>query len=152
VVDAHGRPKQAWYAVRRACAPAALALSDEGVNGLAIHVINDGPEPLAGTLELTLWRGGEANVGRGSRAVEVPAHGALELPATDLFESWLDLTWAYRFGPPVAQVIHAQLGERDAFFFPDGLPATREPSVGLVARASGDVLEVTAARFAQSVT
>jgi beta-mannosidase len=152
VIDAHGRPKSAYYGVRRACTPVALAITDEGTNGLAIHAINDGPTPLAGPLELTLWRGGEINVGRGATAIEVPAHGAIEIAASTLFDSWLDLSWAYRFGPPVAGVIHATFAGRDAFCFPGGLPATREPSVGLTARATGDVLEISAARFAQSVT
>ena len=152
VIDAHGRPKSAYYGVRRACAPVALAITDEGTNGLAIHAINDTPAPVAGPLEVTLWRGGETNVGRGAVAIEVPAHSALELAASTLFDSWLDLSWAYRFGPPVARVIHATLAGRDAFYFPAGLPATREPSVGLTARATGTTLEVTAARFAQSVT
>ncbi len=34
VVDANGRPKQCWYAVRRALAPCALAITDEGVNAM----------------------------------------------------------------------------------------------------------------------
>jgi beta-mannosidase len=152
LIDASGRPKSAWYGVRRACAPVAVAMSDEGVNGAAVHVINDSPAPLAGTLELTLWRNGETNVGRGSLAIEVAPHDAVEIAAATLFESWLDLTWAYRFGPPVAQVLHATFGDRDAFLFPAGLPSSREPNVGLTARATGDVLEITTTRFAQSVT
>jgi beta-mannosidase len=152
IIDAHGRPKSAYHGVRRACAPIAVAMSDEGVNGVAVHVINDSPEPVAGTLELTMWRGGETNVGRGSLAIQVPPHDAIEVPAASLFESWIDLSWAYRFGPPVAQVLHATFADRDAFFFPAGLPSTREPNVGLTARAAGDMLEIATTRFAQSVS
>lgn len=156
VVDSAGAPKSAWYALRRALAPVALALTDEGVNGLALHVVNDRPAPLAGRLELTLWRSGETEVGRDSADVEVPAHGAIELAAASLFDSWLDLSWAYKFGPPVAHVIHARLVgsdvERDAFWFPAGMPSQREPNVGLTAVATGHLLEIRATRFAQSVT
>lgn len=156
VVDAAGVPKAAWYALRRALAPVALAITDEGVNGLAVHVVNDRPTALAGRLELTLWRAGDIEVGRAAREVAVPAHGAIELAAAALFESWLDLSWAYKFGPPVAHVIHARLVtsdiERDAFWFPAGLPSQREPNVGLTAVATDHILEVRATRFAQSVT
>jgi beta-mannosidase len=156
VVDAAGAPKACWYALRRALAPVALAFTDEGVNGLALHVVNDRPSELAGRLELALWRGGDTDVGRAATEVTVPAHGATELAAASLFPSWLDLSWAYRFGPPVAHVIHARLVsadvERDAFWFPAGLPSQREPNVGLAAIATGDALEVRATRFAQSVT
>ena len=151
LVDAHGQPKPCWYALRRALAPRALAITDEGCNGLAVHVVNDRPEPLAGTLELALWRGGDVQVGRGERAIEVPAHGALELAAASLFDHWLDLSGAYRFGPPVADVVHARLGELEAFWFPGGLPAAREPDVGLEIQPVAAGLEVRTRRFAQSV-
>ena len=162
VLDAAGLPKQAYFALGRALAPVALAFTDEGTNGLALHAVNDRPAPIAARIELALWRGGETEVGRAAREVVVPAHGALELNAAELFEHWIDLSWAYRFGPPVAQVIHARLVadgtdgeriERDAFWFPAGLTFAREPSVGLAASASAShVLEVRATRFAQTVT
>ena len=164
VIDAHGHPKSPYFALRRALASVALAFTDEGTNGLALHAVNDRPAPVAGRLEVVLWRGGETDVGRATRDIEVPAHGALELNAAELFEHWIDLSWAYRFGPPVAQVIHARLVadgmpagtaatiERDAFWFPAGLTGTREHSVGLTASATGNVVEVRAARFAQTVT
>ena len=149
----------------RAFAPGALLISDEGGNGLALHVCNDGPAPLAGTLELALFRQGEISVGRASRAVEVPARGALELPALAAFDAFLDLGYAYRFGPPphdlVAATLRGASGEvrARAFHFPVGLPAAREPDVGLTAEArldgadagAGAALVVRARRFAQSI-
>jgi beta-mannosidase len=151
IVDAHGAPKPCWYALRRALAPRALAISDEGTNGLAIHVVNDRPEPLAATLEVVLWRGGDVQVGRGERAIEVPGHGAIELAAASLFDHWLDLSAAHRFGPPIADVVHARLGELEAFWLPGGLPATREPDIGLEIQPVAAGLEIRTRRFAQAV-
>ncbi|MBV8762379.1 MAG: glycoside hydrolase family 2 protein [Deltaproteobacteria bacterium] len=172
VIDANGLPKQAYYALRRALDPIAIAFTDEGTNGLALHAVNDRPAPLAARIELALWRNGETDVGRTAREIELPAHGAVELNAAAQFEHWIDLSWAYRFGPPVAQVIHARLiaegrdgapgVERDAFWFPAGLAFAREASVGLTAsavasssespaRPASYVVELRAARFAQSV-
>src|SRR5262249_49186334 len=125
VVDAAGAPKAAWYALRRALAPLALAITDEGTNGLALHVVNDGDQPIGGKLEVVLWRAGEVEVGRGTRDLAVPAHAAIELAAAELFDGFLDLSFAYRFGPPVAHVVHARLlGDfvtPEAFWFPAGL-------------------------------
>src|SRR4029079_4580499 len=121
-------------------APVAVAISDEGVNGLAIHAFNDSPRDVAAAIELALYRNGEVEVIKASRAVSVPAHGALEIPATDFLEGFYDLSFAYRFGPPTADVVHVVLrdGERvvgDAFSFPAGMPAQRELDVGLAAQA-----------------
>jgi beta-mannosidase len=151
LVAADGTPKPCWWYVRRACAPRALAISDEGAAGLALHVVNDAAEPLAGTLELALWRGGDVPVGRAARAIEVAPRAALELAAVELFDHWEDLSWAYRFGPPVADLVHLRLGALEAFWFPGHLPAAREPDIGLaVAPANGGIV-LTATRFAQTI-
>jgi len=155
VVDARGIPKPAWYVLRRALAPVSVAFTDEGTNGLALHLTNDGNQPLDGKLELALWRG-DVSVGRAALDVAVPAHGARELAPASLFDGWFDLSYAYRFGPPVADVIHARLAGDfvpcEAFWFPAGLPATREPDVGLAAKQTGDWLVVSSRRAAQHVT
>ncbi|MBS0568136.1 MAG: glycoside hydrolase family 2 protein [Proteobacteria bacterium] len=163
VVDAHGDSKPCWYALRRALAPIAIALSDEGVNGLAVHVFNDAPLPLAARVELELYRSGDLPAGSGAADVRVPAHGAIELAATDLFEGFLDLSWAYRFGPPIADVVHAKLVAAgkpvaETFWFPAGLPVTRSYDVGLSAAVVAQdgceeyQLTVSTRAFARSVT
>jgi beta-mannosidase len=156
VVDANGAPKPAWYALRRALAPRALAITDEGVNGLAIHVINDGPVLLGGELTVALYRGGDVAVGKASTTVAATPHAAIEVAAGALFDGFLDISYAYRFGPPVAQIVHARLGELDAFWFPAGLPATREPDVGLAVTATADgdgaSLALSTRGFAQSIS
>ncbi|MCX5747430.1 MAG: glycoside hydrolase family 2 protein [Proteobacteria bacterium] len=160
VVDATGAPKPCWYALRRALAPIALAITDEGCNGLAIHVVNDGPHARAARLALTMYRAGEIQIGTGARAVVVPAHGALEIDAAALFDGFYDLSYAYRFGPPQAQVVHARLlADRadgtdevlaETFWFPShAMP--RELAVGLTATVEAGALVVATTRFAQFV-
>lgn len=161
VVDANGDPKPCWHPLKRALAPVALGLTDEGVNGLALHVCNDPATPLDACIEIDLYRDGEVRVGHAQTQVRVPAHGATTLSAAGLFDEWLDLSYAYRFGPPLADVIHAKLSAgdtflTDAFWFPAGLPGAREPDIGLSVETSprdnGDVLLRVATRcFAQSI-
>jgi beta-mannosidase len=163
VVDASGAPKAAFYSLKRALQPVTVHVSDEGGNGLALHVCNDGAEPLRGRLELTLFRGGEIRVDHGELPVDVAPRARLELPAAAAFEGLLDLSYAYRFGPPAYDVLVATLrtgaeaGERvtEAFHFPRGLPSARELDVGLTAEAAeheGDTrLVVRTRRFAQSI-
>ncbi|HSO36208.1 MAG TPA: hypothetical protein VLT33_26960 [Labilithrix sp.] len=160
VVGADGTPKSPWWTMRRACAPVAVHLSDEGGNGLYVHLVNDGPEAVDGELELSLFRAGEVAVGTAKRAVEIAHHSALSLAAASLFEGFLDLTHAYRFGPPTCDLVVAtlRLGATSlrAFHFPLGLPSTRELDLGLVAEArprpDGDLeLTLRTRRFAQSL-
>jgi beta-mannosidase len=147
--------------LKRALAPVSLAITDEGVNGLALHVCNDPATPLDARVEIDLYRNGEVPVGHAQIAVHVPAHGAIALSAASLFDEWLDLSHAYRFGPPLADVIHAKLfaGDAllsDAFWFPAGLPSARDIDTGLTATIEQDgrdalVLHLATCRFAQSI-
>jgi len=139
-VDAAGRPKSAWHYLRRALAPLAVSLSDEGGNGIAVHVANDRPTAFAGQLELALFRFGEVRVAGGARDISVAPRSALELNAAAFFDDFLDLSYAYRFGPPSHDVIVATLVDHGrqvgrGFHFVPGIPNSREMDVGLTAEA-----------------
>ena len=162
VVDALGRPKVAWHYLRRALAPIALGLSDEGGNGIAVHLINDRPEACDARIELALYRQGEIRTGQGERAVVIPGHSAVELPAAGLFDGFHDLSYAYRFGPAPHDLIAATLRHVDGsvlargFHFVGPLPSHREADVGLSATftlaADGRrAITVSTRRFAQTV-
>ncbi|MGH8126469.1 MAG: glycosyl hydrolase 2 galactose-binding domain-containing protein, partial [Rhodanobacteraceae bacterium] len=159
VVDAHGDPKPCWYALKRALAPVTIAFTDEGVNGLALHVSNEPAAALDAQLEVALYRNDDIPVGRGQTAVHVPAHRSATICATSLFDEWRDLAWAYRFGPPAVHVIHATLlsGDSalaDAFWFPAGLCFPRITDAGLAAELlpGQSVLRISTRRFAQTVS
>jgi beta-mannosidase len=164
VIDASGAPKAAWHYLRRALAPVAVSLSDEGGNGLGVHIVNDHARPFVGDLELTLYRFGEVQVARGARPVVVPPRSAIELNAGIVFDDFLDLSYSYRFGPPSHDVVVALLRAGDvkgkvlarAFHFVPALPNAREMDVGLQATAhhcAGDDyrLVVRTRKLAQAV-
>lgn len=162
IVDSTGMPKAAWHYLKRALAPLAMSFSDEGCNGLSLHVVNDRPTALQATLDVSLFRAGDVRVGNGTRLVDVAANTAVEIAAADLFDGFLDLSYAYRFGPPSHDVAVATLRAAGgpvlarAFHFVQGLPNSREVDVGLSASVAhaGDGLAITlqARRFAQSVS
>jgi beta-mannosidase len=159
VIGADGVPKAAYYYLGRALAPVALHISDEGGNGLFVHAMNDGPAPLDGEIEVTLFRSDVA-VGRASGPLVVPARAAAEVPVLSLFEGFMDLNHAYRFGPATADLVVARFRSGsvapEAFFFPLGLPSTRAKDVGLttalrVVDQADLELTLTTRSFAQSV-
>ena len=161
VVDATGLPKPVWHALRRAFRPVQVTLSDEGTNGLDVHVINDGPAARDLTVELTCLRHGRQPVVTGRQALTLAPRSAVTLPATGLFGAFFDTTYAFRFGPPAHDVTVARLMGTDgavvaeAFHFPRGRAAALHPAVlaASVERdaADGWMLTLSANRFVQSV-
>jgi len=170
VIDASGEPKAAYYYLRRVLQPLAVLISDEGNNGLQLHLVNDHQDARAVRLQLQLFRDSQPVGDAAVRSLELAARSVVCLPATDLFEGFVDLSYAFRFGPPWYDLLHVQLqpGPGDAaasagapalaeaFYFPLGLARPVEADVGLSATcapvtATQNVLTISARRFAQSV-
>jgi beta-mannosidase len=162
VIDALGTPKAAYYYLRRTLQPQGVFVTDEGCNGLVLHVVNDSPRRVDGRIQLDLFKFGEVPVGSGSGAIVLEPHAAREIAAAGLFPEFQDLSYAFRFGPPPLDLAVATLSDETgtvlgrAFHFPAGFPARREREVGLTAsvRTAEDtepVLVLSTRRFAQSV-
>lgn len=160
LLDSMLRPKAAYHALRRAIRPFALGLTDEGVNGLSLHLFNDGAEAVTGHLQFRLLREGHTVMAEGTRDLTVPGRSTVTLPAESLLAGFSDTSYAYRFGPPGFDVAAARFtgtGEPlDVFAFPAGALLPREADLGLVARlapaeADGRWLELSTDRFAQAV-
>ena len=163
VIDAHGLPKAAYFFVKRAMQARAVFLADEGLNGLALNIVNDCEEPLGAELELHLIRNGSVKVAVGKAQLQIAGRSAMELECSSLFEHFIDLTHAYRFGPRAYDV--AVVVVRDTAtgrtlsqdsYFPGGLSAATSEDLGLEASLSpmsGDEwqLSLTSKRFAHAV-
>ncbi|POF34310.1 glycoside hydrolase family 2 protein [Roseibium marinum] len=127
VIDAAGRPKPAFYALKRAFRPLQVSVTDEGTGGLAIHVINDRPEEKTVTLTLDCLKDGRVPVVSGRKDLTLAPHSARTLNAVELTGAFFDVTYAYRFGPPshdvtVVRLLCRESGESlvEAFQFPLG--------------------------------
>jgi beta-mannosidase len=163
LLDVTGRPKAAWWYFRRAAQPVTCAFTDEGVNGLAIHLYNDGPAPLAVQLDLTAWRNGEVEIARASVPILLAPRSAETHRMDAYFEGFHDFGHVYRFGPPGHDVLGATLHEAatgrriaTAVQLPLGLARHLEDDLGLAAtlqkRADGWwACTVTTRRFAHAV-
>ena len=162
VIDDAGVPKACYYYLKRVLQPLSVILSDEGVNGLFIHVLNERGDDRQVELELSAWRQGDIRVASGKKSLTVPARSSQSFSSLELLEHFIDLTHAYKFGPMACDAIVATLSDRQgqslarAFHFPGGLAAQAEMDVGLSARATlldeqtAEVV-VTSKRFAQGV-
>ena len=142
LVDDLGMPKACFYFLKRVLQPVAVLLSDEGLNGLFAHVINERGEDRQLVFELTAWRDGDVCVASGRKILVMPAHSAQSFSCQDLLGHFVDLTHAYRFGPIACDAVVATLQDEHgrpigrAFHFPGGLDTQRSPDLGLSARAT----------------
>ena len=165
VLDADGKPKSVWHALKETLQPLQILLTDEGVNGLMLHAINETAIAQACLIRLRCLRDGEIAVVEGSRQVELAPRSAISIPATDLFGGFFDTTYAFRFGPPGHDVTIAELLD-DAgailsrfHHFPLGLGAfgqeTKRHDLGLGAELIDDAdlprLSLSTRRFAAFV-
>jgi beta-mannosidase len=142
LLDSAGQPKAPYWYLKRAWARQALLMTDEGLEGLQLHLLNETPEDLEATLELDLFQAGKIGVGHAAHAVTIPAFGGRSLQADALLPYFADLTYAYRFGPPRHDAVVARLaaakGGRvlsEDFHFPLGLSLPLQESTGITATA-----------------
>ncbi len=162
VIDALGHPKAPWFALARTLQPVGLLLTDEGLNGLALHLVNDTHDRLGARLEVEAYSA-DHRIDQGSTAVTVPGRGGIHVAAEELFDGFRDLTYAYRFGPRTTDLVVARLVGEDGqalaagTFLPAGLPRPVQAEVGLQAtlhpvdEESWSLL-VSTRRFAQFVS
>jgi beta-mannosidase len=159
LVDDAGLPKACFYALRRALQPVAVLLTDEGNNGLYAHVMNEPAQPLRLTLEIALHGPGDARVGQMRHTLDLSGRDSVSLPLAAGLDGFVDLSCAYRFGPPAVTLVHATLCAADgtalgeAFHFPAGRPAQLRSDVGLTASLDESRAELLVATvgFAQHV-
>lgn len=127
IIDSENRPKAAYHYLKRAWARRTVRITDEGLNGLQLHVINESAAPLAAGVELEVFQAGRIRIAAATTAVAVAPHSTLMLESDALLGHFSDITYAYRFGPPGHDIVVARLvadsgatlGED--VYFPQGL-------------------------------
>ena len=132
LVDHGGVPKVVLHHLRRALAPRAVWMTDEGLNGVAVHVANDSAESLVARLRVAAYHDGERRVEEAARSVELEPGTSATFDLEGILGRFVDASWAYKFGPPRQDVIVASLEDEggaegagllsQSFFLPAGRP------------------------------
>lgn len=166
LVDTVGRPKSAWFYLRRAWQPRVVWLVDVGLDGLNVHIANDPDTELRGTLEVTVLGANDTVVASASTAIEVAPHAHHTLGVDAMLGRFCDTTYAYRFGQRTIRVVAVRLIAADGSvvsedcYFPEQLPSAQhadsilEATVTQTEAPAGESwLEVTfrSKRFCQAV-
>jgi beta-mannosidase len=109
ILDSDAAPKACFYYLQRAWRSRAVMITDEGLDGLHFHVVNETERPLAGTLELALLRDGRVVTAQARVGCQVDPRGLATFGSEELLGGFHDTAYAYRFGPLVHTVVAATL-------------------------------------------
>lgn len=162
VIDAAGEPKTTCYALRRAFRPIHVGLTDEGLNGLGVHLVNETGHPEHFRLTLACYGEGPHPVAKAEREVDLPARSARSLTALALLGRFFDFAAAYRFGPTAHEATLVRLTDpvtgsivAEATHVLPGRACTPR-DIGLTASLDsgkdGNALTIATDRFARFVT
>jgi beta-mannosidase len=161
LIDATGRPKSALHGLSQTLQPVQVVITDEGLNGLDIHLINERPQTFSAQLELVCLRDGNVRVASANCPVELQPHSVQRLSAAARLGQFFDFTHAYRFGPRAHEVTIATLrdvasGEivSETFHLPERRVNERQDlglTVAVEHTTEGWRLVIEAQRFARFV-
>jgi len=152
IVGADGTPKAPYWHLKRAWAPLALRVTNEGLDGLAAHVINERAEPFEGRVEIAMFHRGRPVGDLASAEVHAAPRSAFTLSVDAIVGHFTDCANSYRFGPPKQDVVVVRLRDREGrivaedYHFPTrlDLPMQAEASLNVgVARLRDGAVELT---------
>ncbi len=139
IIDSSGTPKAAYYFLKRIWQNRQILLTDEGLNGLDAHVINECVEPLSGFVEVTLLKEPNVIIARHETSLDLKGRGQTVLSADELLGSFYDVSYAYRFGPPHHDIVVATLLDADRNVLSEAFHFVRRRE-SIVAHASIEVV------------
>ncbi|WP_250535826.1 glycoside hydrolase family 2 protein [Caballeronia sp. AZ10_KS36] len=161
IIDIHGVPKSPLHGLSRVLQPVQILVTDEGLDGLDIHLVNETAHDIRARVVLSCLRDGAVKVAGGSCEITLPARGVERINSNALLGAFFDTTYAYRFGPRAHDATHVLLSDiaagevlSEAFHFPDpGVADRRELglSVTVEKHAAGWCLDITTTRLARWV-
>jgi len=162
LLDHRGLPKPAWYYLRRAWQSRQIVLTDEGLEGVHAHVVNESDVGLRGFVEFQLLKEPHLCVARHEVPIDVAPRSRVLLSADEEFGVFYDVTHAYRFGPAHHDIVAATLFDErheplgDAFHFVRRKEPIARSGVAVrwnVSPAEGDrfLVEVTSPSFLHTV-
>jgi len=162
VIDRLGQPKTTWHALKRAFRPIHVGLTDEGLNGLGIHLGNETTTARRVRLTLATYGEGPHPLVRGETTMDLAPRSQMSLSSFALAGRFFDMAHAYRFGPlahdaTLARLIDAETGTlmAEACHYIAGRAATPR-DIGLAVQPVIEegrlALSITTGRLARFVT
>ena len=124
ILDSYGIPKACYYYLKRRWQPISVCITDESLNGLDIHVVNENNKEIAGKLVVTLLNDESVVIAVTSSNITIEGRSVETVSLDELLGSFYDATYSYRFGPAKHSVVAVQLIDKNGveisadYYFP----------------------------------
>lgn len=159
--DSRGRPKAPWWALARSSRPVTVLMTDEGMDGLRLEVVNDTGVERTMTLRVTAHTRSGVVATEGVTTIEVRGRSSSVITVDEVIGRFTDATHVHRFGSRTFEAIRAVLTDADGLceervHLVDGPALPRQYDIGLIAVAGTDeigkrIVEVSTRDAAQYV-
>ncbi len=146
IVDSSGIPKAAYYQLRRAWQTRQLILTDEGLDGLHLHFVNETNAPVEGFVEVQLLREPHSIIFRQEVGLIVDRRSLQMRSVDEILGSFHDVNYAYRFGPQAHHVVMATWFDKqhqvisEAFHFTRSRDPEPQPLSAVALQSSAEFL------------
>lgn len=107
IVDHHGFPKAPYYQLKRLWQTRQLTLTDEGLDGLHLHLINETDATVEGFVEVQLLREPHLIIAKHEVTLRLEPRSKHTFSVDEIIGSFRDANYVYRFGPQMHQVVAA---------------------------------------------
>tara|TARA_R110002096_G_scaffold8803_2_gene35865 strand:+ start:23808 stop:26276 length:2469 start_codon:yes stop_codon:yes gene_type:complete len=113
IIDADNDPKPAYYFLKRAWQGLSMRLTDRGLDGIELGVVNEGEQRLTAQLDVSLIRCPATVIAAGSTDAALEQSEEFSVSIDKLLGRFFDPAYSYRFGPPKHDVVAAVLRDAD---------------------------------------
>lgn len=163
IIDSENNPKAAYHKLRKAWAPQALSITDEGQDGLLLHLINETNSPYDAQLHIDFLQQGTVKVLSQQKSIHVSARANLTLQLDEIIGHFTDSNYAYRFGPAKHDTVIARLIENvsgrliaEDFYFVAGMALPTQSGTSIATKLTQHpdgtgTLELTSSALIQNV-
>lgn len=162
IIDSNGMPKAVYYYLKRCWQSVNVCITNESLNGLHIHIINEKEKVFSGGLEVTLLNEFSVAIACTKTEINIDSESADIMEVDSLLEGFFDATYTYRFGSAKHSVVSVRLVDQlgcevsTAYYFPNSELPRIEEKVNLksLIRESNEhayILELSSDKFLYAV-
>lgn len=126
LIDSNNHPKAAYFQLKNIWGNQLVILTNEGLDGAYISLINETSEQLTGEIEVILLKDNETVVAQATKEVNISANDKQKHSVDKILQRFYDTGYAYKFGQPQFDIMICRLKNQsqslihEAFMFIGG--------------------------------